>query len=209
MCVKVAQSCPTLCDCMDYTVHGILQARILEWLAFPFSRGSSQPRDQTQVSRIAGRFLTSWTTTTHCIWNCSLFSSSCSVLFFSYFWGHLSSNFLISFVYVYWLIFKIYFLSPLKWGPWDFILLFFLLFIDVLKWLVLTCLSHVLVFVTAWTVVRQAPLSVWFSRQEYWSGLHCSSSGNLPNWGIKPASLMAPALYVGSLPLAPPGILPK
>ena len=42
--VKVAQSCPTLCDPMDYIVHGILQARILEWVAFPFSRGSSQPR---------------------------------------------------------------------------------------------------------------------------------------------------------------------
>ena len=40
-------------------VHGILQARILEWVAFPFSRGSSQLRDQTQVSRIAGRFFTS------------------------------------------------------------------------------------------------------------------------------------------------------
>ena len=37
--MKVAQSCPTLCDPMDYTVHGILQARILEWVAFPFSRG--------------------------------------------------------------------------------------------------------------------------------------------------------------------------
>ena len=43
--VKVAQLCPTLCDPMDYTVHGILQARILEWVAFPFFRGSSQPRD--------------------------------------------------------------------------------------------------------------------------------------------------------------------
>ena len=41
-------------------VHGILQARILEWVAFPFSRGSSQPRDQTQVSRIAGGFFTNW-----------------------------------------------------------------------------------------------------------------------------------------------------
>ena len=41
---------------MDYTVHGILQARILEWVAFPFSRGSTRPRDQTQVSRIAGGF---------------------------------------------------------------------------------------------------------------------------------------------------------
>ena len=57
--MKVAQLCPNLCDPMDYTVHGILQARILEWVAFPFSRGSSQPRDQTQVSCIAGRFFTS------------------------------------------------------------------------------------------------------------------------------------------------------
>ena len=60
--VKVAQSCPILCDPMDYRVHGILQARILEWVAVPFSRGSSQPRGRTQVSRIAGRFFTSWAT---------------------------------------------------------------------------------------------------------------------------------------------------
>ena len=58
--VKVAQLCPTLCDPMDYTVHGILQASVLEWVAFPFSRGSSQPRDQTQDSHIAGGFSTSW-----------------------------------------------------------------------------------------------------------------------------------------------------
>ena len=50
--VKVAQLCPTLCDPMDYRVQGILQERILEWVAFPFSRGSSQPRDQTLVSLI-------------------------------------------------------------------------------------------------------------------------------------------------------------
>ena len=48
--MKVTQSCLTLCDPIDYTVHGILQARILEWVAFPFSWGSSQSRDQTQVS---------------------------------------------------------------------------------------------------------------------------------------------------------------
>ena len=47
---------------MNYTVRGILQARILEWVAFPFSRGSSQPRDQTQVSHIADEFFTSWAT---------------------------------------------------------------------------------------------------------------------------------------------------
>ena len=44
---------------LDYTVHGILQARILEWVAYPFSRASFQPRDRTQVSQIAGGFLTS------------------------------------------------------------------------------------------------------------------------------------------------------
>ena len=60
--VKVAQSCPTLWEPMDNTVHGILQARILEWVAFPFCRGSSQPRDRTQVSHIAGRFFTNWAT---------------------------------------------------------------------------------------------------------------------------------------------------
>ena len=49
-----------LCNLTDYTVHGILQARTLEWAAFPFSRGSSQPRDGTQVSRIAGGLFTSW-----------------------------------------------------------------------------------------------------------------------------------------------------
>ena len=60
--VKVVQSCPTLCDPMDCIVHGIVQARILEWVALPFSRGSCQPRDWTQVSRIAGWFFTSWAT---------------------------------------------------------------------------------------------------------------------------------------------------
>ena len=45
MKVSVSQSCPTLCDPMDYTVHGVLQAGILEWVAFPFSRGFSQPKD--------------------------------------------------------------------------------------------------------------------------------------------------------------------
>ena len=50
--VKVTQSCPTLWDPMDYTVQGILQARILEWVAFPFSRGSSQPRDLPHCKQI-------------------------------------------------------------------------------------------------------------------------------------------------------------
>ena len=57
--MKVAQSCLTLCNPMDYTVYGILQTRILEWVAIPFSRGSSQPRDRTQVPHIAVGFFTS------------------------------------------------------------------------------------------------------------------------------------------------------
>ena len=59
MKVKVAQLCLTLCNPMDYTVHGILQARTLERVAFRFSRGFSQPKAQTQLSHIAGRFSTS------------------------------------------------------------------------------------------------------------------------------------------------------
>ena len=67
--MKVSQSCLTLCDPMDCIVHGILQARILEWVAFPFSRGSSQPRDRTQgLSHIVGKFFTSWATREAQLW---------------------------------------------------------------------------------------------------------------------------------------------
>ena len=58
--VKVTQLCSTLCDPMNYTVHGILQARILEWLAYLLSSGSFQPRDWTGVSCLASRFFTNW-----------------------------------------------------------------------------------------------------------------------------------------------------
>ena len=64
-----------LCNSMDCIVHGILQARILEWVAFPFSTGSSQPRDQTQVSCFAGRFFTDLATREaqeHCVGSLSL-----------------------------------------------------------------------------------------------------------------------------------------
>ena len=64
---EVAKSCPTLCDPVDYSttgssIHGILQARVLEWVAISFSRGSSWPRDRTQVSRIPGRCFNLWAT---------------------------------------------------------------------------------------------------------------------------------------------------
>ena len=71
--VSITQSSPTLCDSMDCTppgssLRGILQARILEWIAIPFSRRSSQPRDWTWVSHIVGRFLTIWATGTPLVW---------------------------------------------------------------------------------------------------------------------------------------------
>ena len=67
VCVLVAQWCLTLCDPLDCSppgssVHGILQAGILEWVAIPYSRRSSQPRNWTRVSCIVGRFFTIWDT---------------------------------------------------------------------------------------------------------------------------------------------------
>ena len=96
--MKVAQWCPTLCDPIYYTVHGILQARILEWVAFPLSRGFSLTRDRTQVSHNAGRFFTSWPTrkalsslTLELIWVCHIMlmhsfqSQFCHSSFFFFF----------------------------------------------------------------------------------------------------------------------------
>ena len=65
--IEVTQLCPTLCDPMDCSlpgssVHGIFQAIVLEWIAISFSRGSSQPRDRTQVSHIVDRCFTVWAT---------------------------------------------------------------------------------------------------------------------------------------------------
>ena len=67
-------------------------------------------------------------------------------------------------------------------------------------------LSHVRLFVTPWTVAHQAPPSMEFSRQEYWSGLPFPSPGDLPNPGIEPGS---PALWADALPSEPPGNLTK
>ena len=75
----------------------------------------------------------------------------------------------------------------------------------------LSCFSRVQLFVTLWTVACQAPLSMGFSRQKYWSELPLPSPGDLPNSGIEPASLMSPVWaggffwQAGSLPLVPPG----
>ena len=121
---EVAQSCPTLCDSMDcrlpgFSVYGIFQAKILEWVAISYSRGPSPPRDGNSLS-------------------CYKVKS----------------------------------------------------------------LSRVPSFATPWTVACQAPPSMGFPRQEYWSGLPFPSPRDFPDPGIEPRS---PALQADSLPSEPPG----
>ena len=79
--VLVVQSCPTLCDHTNCSlpsssVYGILQARIMKWVAIPFSRGSSQPRDRTWVSCIRGRFFTVWGTRQAPNWSIDIIDST-------------------------------------------------------------------------------------------------------------------------------------
>ena len=69
--------------------------------------------------------------------------------------------------------------------------------------------SPVQLFATIWTIARRAPLSMPFSRQEYWVGLPCPPTGDLLHLGIEAASLASPTLLVDSLPLLPPGKLYK
>ena len=69
-------------------------------------------------------------------------------------------------------------------------------------------LSGVQLFVTLWTVALQAPLSMEFSRQEYWSGLPFPPAGDLPDPGVEPRSLVSPALAGGFFTTDPPGKLP-
>ena len=69
----------------------------------------------------------------------------------------------------------------------------------------LRCFICVQLFVTLWTAAHQAPLSMGFSRQEYWSGLPCPPPGDLPDLGIEPTTLASPALQADSLPTESPG----
>ena len=67
----------------------------------------------------------------------------------------------------------------------------------IMRMCVLSHFSHVRLFMTLWTIARQAPLSMGFSRQEYWSGLPCPPPGDLPDPGIEPISLISPVLVGG------------
>ena len=165
---------------MDCTVHGILQTRIPEWAAFPFSRGSSQPRDQTQVSHIAGGFFTSWAPKeAQKYWSGQpILSPAVLPDPGNKLWSP---------------ALQAYSLPTELWGKPLHILNFLLC----CSWLI----SCVWLFSTLVTVAHQTPLSMVFSRQDYWSGLSCPSLENLPIPGFKPR---CSTLQADSLPTEPP-----
>ena len=156
----VTKSCQTLatpwtvCSLPGSSVHGILQARIREWVAISFSRGSSRSRNRIWISCIAGRFFTNWATR-EALAAVAVAKScqSCPTLY-----------------------------DPIDGSPpgspvpgilqartpeWVAIS-----FSNAWKWKVKgKSLSHVRLFATPWTAAYQAPLSMGFSRQEYWSGV--------------------------------------
>ena len=152
MLSHVALCGPVDCSSPGSSVRGILQARILEWVAFSFSRGSCQPRDRTQVSHIAGRRFNLCTTREART--------------------GLPLNQLCHFQAV---------------------------------WLQASHLSCVRLCVMLWTVAHQAPLSVGFSRQEYWSGLPFPPPGDLLDPGIEPKFPASPELAGRFFTTVPPG----
>ena len=104
---EVSQSCPTLCDPMDCSppsssIHGILQARILEWIAISFSKGSSQPRDRTHVSRIVDRHFTVWANVADTVHPC--FNGILPQSYFSLFFKHMPAEL----AFFNWTIFKVF-----------------------------------------------------------------------------------------------------
>ena len=155
---------------MDYRVPGILQARILEWVAIPFSRGSSQPRDQTQVSHSAGGFFIVWGIREALIMKAAAAAAkllqSCPTLCNSRDGSPPGSP-----------VPGILQARTLEWVA--------ISFSNAWKWKVkVKPLSHVQLLATSWTEAYQAPPSMGFSRQEYWSGLPLPSP-NFLRWNLK------------------------
>ena len=150
------------CSPPGSSAHGISQARILEWVAISFTRGSSWPRDQTNISCIAGGLFITAPPGKHLInINPATYSDDFFFIFF-----------LQASLIVVWII------NSFAWA----------------RAYVLSHFSRVQLFVTPWTVACQAPLSMGFSRQEYWNSLPCPPPEDLPHPGIEPRS---PALTGG------------
>ena len=185
----VAQSCPTLWDPMNWSppgssVRGESPGKNIGVGCHVFLQGSSQSRDGTQVSHIAGRFFL-LSKPPRKPKNTRVGSLSILQRIFptqESNWGLLHGR---------WILYQLsYQGSPIN-------------CIGVLSWILKKCwfLSHVWLFVSPWTIARQAPLSMGFSRQEYWSGLLFPSPGDLPDPGFKPGP---PALQADSLLSEPP-----
>ena len=162
MYVLVAHLCLLLCNHMDCSpsgssVHGTLQARILEWVSIPFLRGSSQPWDQSLAFHNAGKFFAIWSTRKPHLVLTKIQSKAwwgkCCLLF--------SSDLMVKHL-----------------GFWS----------EVKVEVKVKSLNHIRLFVTPWTAAYQAPQSMEFSRQEFWSGLPFPSPQDLPDPGIEPGS---------------------
>ena len=184
MHAKLLQSYPTLrphglCSPPGSSVHRIFQARKLEWVAMSFSRESSWPRDWTRIFSSPAQAEGSLPLAPP---------------------GKPSPSSAHSKKFAFFVVFQkilgkeLYYHRSLtlSWTP---------SFLQD-KWGEVKSLSRVRLFVTPWTVAYQAPPSMGFSRQEYWSGLPFPSPGDLPNPGIKPGS---PALGADALTSEPPG----
>ena len=159
--VLVIQLCPTLCNPIDCSppgssVHGIFQARILEWVVMPFSRVSSWPRGQTQVSCIVRRFFTIWATREAQITHAATAAKSlqsCPTLCDPIDGSPPGSP-----------VSGILQARMLEWVA--------ISFSNAWKWkLKVKSLSRVRLLATPWTATHQAPMSMGFSRQENWRGV--------------------------------------
>ena len=168
MLCLAAQSCPTLCNPTDCSppgssVHGTLQARILEWVAMPSSRGFPQPRDWAQVSCIAGRFFAIWATRGDRIPPAATAAKSlqsCPTLCYPIDGSPPGSP-----------VPGILQARTLEWVA--------ISFSNAWKWKVkVKLLSRVRLLATPWTAAYQTPPSMGFSRQEYWSGVPSPSPNN-------------------------------
>ena len=151
------------CSLSGSSVHGIFQARVLEWIAISFSRGSSRPRNHTLVSRIAGRCFTVWATRDVSFRE---FQVVCNFIIYLSLWG--SSRL----PQAWWFTGRIHWTQKLLYSCC----------------VLLSCFSHVQSFATLWTVAHWTPLSIGFSKKEYWSGLPCPPPGDLSIQGIEPIS---------------------
>ena len=181
LCVPGHPVVPNSCDPTDRSppgssVPGILQARILEWVAIAWSVGSSRPRNQTQVSCIAGSLFTNWAMRERLSGALPALRANC-----------LPKTSWLDAVYVqnYCNLFGVKIIITDKVN--SFIPTIYVCILTYCVCMRACChLSRVPLFTTPWTVAHQAPLSMGFSRREYWNGLPCPPPGDLFHSGSNP-----------------------